>query len=508
MPAARPKEQMVFKNSLAQSGPLLLGFIFSFLLAPVMISKLGLDKFGVWAVTGALSTYAGLLDLGVGRSLLRFIAVFNADGKDRKISECLGLGVLVITGVGGVGLIIVAAIAPFLSDQLGVLDTGQMRAVVVASVAIWIFNGYAGVFSSVGFGRLMMIPPNIASMVGTTVNFALSIAALLSSSSLVIYAYANLAAAIIGVPCAFIALRYVWRRPYFALPSRDLVKEVLSYSVKDQIGWLAELVNFQTDKVVIALAVGVRAAAIYEIASRVVQGVRSVAILTISAMVPTAASRIVSEGHHVIPSMYRYYTVRSCSISFPLFMIASAASPFLLVFWLGKAPGESELLVPFLTTAYMVNLSTGVGTTICLAAGKPGIVSMNAAMIAVANVILTIALAPAFGTWGVVGGTFIALTVGGFRFTHRFLRIFDLPLRDAVAAIAPPATLAIVLAIPSIALAILIGEPSNRLDAGLWLALSLAIYVIPYWILASRREYLPDRLWFPIGRHRPSAAPV
>jgi O-antigen/teichoic acid export membrane protein len=499
---------MVFKNSLAQSGSLLLGFLFSFLLAPVMLSRLGLDKFGVWAVTGALSTYAGLLDLGVGRSLLRFIAVFHAEENDGKIRECLGLGMFIVTGVGIVGLAVAAAIAPLLTDSLGVLDTGEMRIVVMCSVAIWVVSGYANVFNSVGLGRLRMLPPNVAMMVAVSINFAFSLVALLTSTSLVVYALANLAAGVVAMPAFYLAMRHVWRAPYFALPGRDLIRDVLVFSLKDQIGWIAELINFQTDKIVIALAVGVRAAAVYEIASRVVQGVRSVAILTISAMVPTAAARISSEGHAAVARMYRYYTLRSCAVSFPLFAIASAAAPFLLVFWLGKAPGESELLVPFLTCAYIVNLSTGVGTTICLGAGNPGIVSMNAALIAVANVLLTVALAPLFGTWGVVGGTFIAITIGGLRFTHRFLRLFDLPPREAMAAIVPPLVLAVGLAIPSIVLALVVGTPSNRLAAAFWLAISVTIFAVPYWILASRLRFLPDRLWFPFWRRPVPVAPV
>src|ERR1700741_5516174 len=70
--AARP---MLFRNTLAQSASVAVGYLFSFLLAPIMIARLGLDSFGVWAVTGAFATYAGLLDLGIGRSLARFIAV-------------------------------------------------------------------------------------------------------------------------------------------------------------------------------------------------------------------------------------------------------------------------------------------------------------------------------------------------------------------------------------------------------------------------------------------------
>jgi O-antigen/teichoic acid export membrane protein len=495
---------VLFRNTLAQSGSLLVGFLFSFLLAPLMISRLGLETFGVWAVTGAVATYAGLLDLGVGRSLIRFVAVFDADGREERISQCVGLGLIAVTLVGVVALALVAAAAPILADKLGVLTTEQMRVVAMASVAIWSFNGYGAVLNSVGLGKRQMIPPNIAMTIGLTVNFAFSVAALLVSTSLVVYALANAAAAMLAIVPFFFAMRRLWRRPYWKLPSRELTREVLGFSIKDQVGWLADLVNFQTDKVVIALAVDIRAAAVYEIASRIVMGVRSGAILTVSAMVPTAAAKIASEGRRIVGPMYRRYTLRSCSIAFPLFMLAAVTAPFLLVAWLGRAPGDSELLVPFLTFAYMFNLSTGVGSTIALGAGHPGIVSINAVLIAVLNVVLTIALAPLFGTWGVVGGTFLALTIGSLRFTERFLKLFELSAGDFLRGVVPTAALAIGLAIPSALLAILVGAPSDRLSAVLLLATAAPLYVLPYWLLATRYDLLPTKLRFPRLRPRDS----
>jgi O-antigen/teichoic acid export membrane protein len=493
---------MLFRNTLAQSASVVAGYIFSFLLAPIMISRLGLDAFGVWAVTGAFATYAGLLDLGIGRSLARFIAVFDAADEKHRIDESVGLGLIATLLVGILTAAVAALGAPFVSDKLGVLDTGEMRLVLLASVAIWTFNGIDGVLTAVGIGLRNMVPPNIATTAGATINFAFSLAALAISSSLVVYALANAAAGIVALLPAALAMRHVWRSPYVAWPSRILVKEVLAFSVKNQVGWLAELINFQTDKVIIALLVDIRAAAVYEIASRVVLAVRSVAVLTVSAMIPTAAARIIEEGREVIGKMYRRYTLRTCAIAFPLFTFVSVTSPFLLIAWLKTAPGDAELLVPFLTLAYFVNITTAVGSTIAIGAGHPGVASANALLIAAMNVAFTVALAPLFGLWGVVGGTFLAVTAGSLLFNSRFLRLFRLPLRDLLAGVLPPGVLALGLGIPPAALALAVGVPSGRPSAIFWLAISTAAYAIPYWLIATRRGYLPSRLEFPpLRRH-------
>jgi O-antigen/teichoic acid export membrane protein len=497
---------MLFRNTLAQTSSTLVGYLFSFILAPVMISRLGLDQFGVWAVTGAFASYAGLLDLGVGRSLSRFIAIYDAEGESGRIRECIGLGLIVVTGVGLVALAIAAAAASLLHDQLGVISTDEMRIVGMASVAIWTLGGYFGVLNAVGIGRREMVAPNVAILVGSAINFAFSLAALLLSPHLAPYAAANAAASVVALIPGYLALRRVWDAPYASLPSRRLSREVIGFSLKNQVGWLAELVNFQTDKVVIAVTVDVHAAAIYEIASRVVMGVRSAAILSVSAMIPTAAARIAAEGGHVVLEMFHRYTQRSCSVSFPLFVAASVSAPFLLVAWLGDAPGESALLVPFLTLAYLFNLTTGAGSTIAIAAGHPGMVSLNAILVAILNVILTVALAPIFGIWGVVGGTVVALVIGSVAFNFRVLRLFRIPWSEFLASIVPSGALAFGLAIPPAALAIAVGVPSSRWSAALLLLVSLTIYVVPYWILASRYRLLPERLTLGAARKPPGSS--
>jgi len=488
---------MLFRNTVAQTSGVAVGYIFSFLLAPLMLSKLGLDKFGVWAVTGAFATYAGLLDLGVGRSLIRFVAVFQAEGDVKRMRQSLGLGLLSVTVVGLIALAIVASLAHVIAEQFGVLDGEEMRWVLIASVLIYSCNGYIGVINALGLGTRQMVPPNIAIVVGACLNFAISVATLLSTSSLVAYAFANALAAALSMIPAYVAMRRVGHGPYFSMPTRSLTRQILSFSVKDQVGWIADLVNFQTDKIIIAFAVDIKAAAVYEIASRVVLGVRGIAIMTVSAMIPTAAAAIASEGRGVVKGMYRRYTLRSCSVAFPLFVVAAATSPFLLIFWLNEAPGDSELLVPFLTLAYMFNMTTGVGSTISLAAGHPGVVSLNSVLIAILNLIFTLALAPVLGIWGVVGGTFAALLLGSIWFNWRFIRLFELTAADYIAGVLPTGALALGLAIPPAVISILVGSPDGRLEAAFWLMLTSAMFVIPYWYLATRWDLLPGKMRLP-----------
>jgi hypothetical protein len=74
---------VIFRNSFTQSGAMITGYIFSFILAPIMLARLGLELFGIWAVTGAFATYAALMELGITRALERFVAFYEAHN-DRR----------------------------------------------------------------------------------------------------------------------------------------------------------------------------------------------------------------------------------------------------------------------------------------------------------------------------------------------------------------------------------------------------------------------------------------
>ena len=87
---------------------------------------------------------------------------------------------------------------------------------------------------------------------------------------------------------------------HFAIPSRALAREVIGFSAKNQLSWFADLINLQTDKLIIALMIDIRAAAVYEIGSRVVSAVRGASVMAISAIIPTAAARIAEEGSEAI----------------------------------------------------------------------------------------------------------------------------------------------------------------------------------------------------------------
>lgn len=485
----------LFRNTLANGVTLMTAYGFSLILAPIMISRLGLAQFGIWAVTGALAQYAALMDLGVRRALSRFVALYDAQDERRGIQECVGLGLLLVTGLGLVCLTAAWFGAPPLADQLGVLDRDEMRVVLLSSVTIFVFNSFSAVVDAVPIGLRRMVPPNVTGTAGAFVNFGASIAALAASSDLVPYALANAGAAVVTFLMSIGSLVYVWSRPFASFPAWSRSKEIISFGVKGQLVVVAELVNQQTDKIIIAMVVGPRAAGAYEIAARVVNAVRSTGIITISAMIPTATASIVERGRSVIAEYYRRYTLRSTALSLPLFGVACVAAPYLLVVWLGEAPADAPQMMVVLSCAFAAPLIAGVAMTLVTADGRPGVVGATALLTAALNVAFTIPLALAFGVPGVLAGTLLAEVIGNAVFLGRFHRIYALSFADAARAALPSILLAGGLALPFAAWYAIAGEtPDDRLSALPGLIATAGPYLLAYWLIASRLDMLPERL--------------
>jgi O-antigen/teichoic acid export membrane protein len=248
---------------------------------------------------------------------------------------------------------------------------------------------------------------------------------------------------------------------------------------------------------------GPRTAGTYEIANRVVQGVFSLGVLTLSALIPTATADLVKRGKQVIVEYLERYTVRSLAIALPLFGAVCVSAPYLLQAWLNEIPHQSVQIICLLSFSFAVNMTTGVAMTLVVSDGHPGLVAQTATMLVVLNVAATLAAAPIFGLWGVLIATVLAQVIASGVFLIRFHRRYTLGMGPYLEAVAKPAGVALGAALP-FALWYLLGGPTA---AGRPLALvgclcTGGVYIVAVWLLESRWDMLPDRLSYRSVRAR------
>jgi len=80
--------------------------IFSILITPVIVLKLGVKDYGIYIFVGTITGLLGLLDLGISYSVIKFLAEYNARKETEKIKRMIYSANSLFLLVGLLGLII------------------------------------------------------------------------------------------------------------------------------------------------------------------------------------------------------------------------------------------------------------------------------------------------------------------------------------------------------------------------------------------------------------------
>jgi O-antigen/teichoic acid export membrane protein len=478
----------LIRNTVAQSLYRLSAYALSFISAPIILDRLGLRMFGIWALTGGLVYYGGLLDLGVGASISRYIA---AHSENRRVcGQYLAIGWIAVFGVCGALIPVAAVAAGPLSRWLQGISVADMRVVLVSTVAILCCEMAAGVVTSFPIGLRRMLVPNVAYAIGGVLNFAASVGSLELGARLPGYALANAGAALVTVIVVWIMVTASDGIAPLGRPRWPTARAFLSYSVKSQMVKFTDLINYQTDKIVIGIAIGPAVAGAYELANRVALAVREIAIFATSAVNVELTALVARSGVSSLAPRYERLNTVAAALAFPPVVLAIATAPLLFGAWLSHVPAHAVLVLAALAGAYLLSVSTGVASGVTVAVGQPGVVAKTSMATALANVVLTVALAPAFGIWGVLAGTVVALSVGAVAqvvFIHRHVA---LPVATYTRAVWPALRTCVALAIPVAAISYASLVRSRAGDAGLLIALVVA-YFLAWGVWAVRTERLP-----------------
>ncbi len=487
-------------NTVAQSSPLIVGYIVSFLSAPIVLGGLGLRAFGIWAVSGALAQYANLLDFGVGQVLVRFIALHDTEGARDAIGEDLAVGLATVVVITAFLACASFATAGVLAYHLGGITPNNMRTLLLCSSWMLCAAMLVKVLTAYPIGLQRMVAPNVAMSASAIINFVFSISAILIRPQLVFYALANATASLITVLMVTVVILFMRPKMPVRIPQIARLWTLLRFSVQNQVLSLATLVNFQSDKVVIALIVGPSAAGAYELSNRVAAAARQVGVYTTLAMIPTFTAQRARSSRDALASVYERLTKQSSALAFPILILTAALAPLILKAWLGKAPAYSSTILVALSLAYILNTTTGVGNALAYADGKPGLSARAASVTAIANITLTVGLAPSFGVWGVMTGTIIALSGGALYQVYLVHRHFKIPMRQYRDATLPTLAVGTALAIP------VVGVTIFSIGMGRWIQAAICVilaasYLCVYGYGAMRLQALPRTLIRILQRH-------
>jgi len=123
----------LFLNSVSSTLLYIISIVVAFVMSPVLIKALGNRDYGLWELVMSVIGYMGLLDLGIGSALVRFVAL--ADGKDDRtdLQQTMSTALVFFLGAGCVALLIfmLLGISPGLIAGTETRDIANISAVFI-----------------------------------------------------------------------------------------------------------------------------------------------------------------------------------------------------------------------------------------------------------------------------------------------------------------------------------------------------------------------------------------
>jgi O-antigen/teichoic acid export membrane protein len=361
----------VFWNLLGTGAPLLVAIV----AIPMLIEGLGTARFGVLTLAWMVVGYFSLFDLGLGRALTKLVAEKLGKGQDDQIPALIWTAMSLMTVLGVLGAVVVAALSPWLVGSVLKIpaelqpETLMAFYLLAASVPIVIgTTGLRGILEAhqrFGLVNAVRIPLGVFTFLGP-------VAVLPFSNSLVPVVAALVIARLVSW-CAYAALSFH-------------VEPALRHSVSMHRAMVRPLVNFggwmtvtnligplmvYLDRFLIGAMVSMTAVAHYATPYEVITKLRIVPTALMGVLFPAFSAAFVQDRARAAHLFDRAVKCIFLSL-FPVVVIIVTFAREGLTLWLGSEfAGNSSLVLQLLAVGVFINSHAHVPFGMVQGAGRP-----------------------------------------------------------------------------------------------------------------------------------------
>lgn len=404
-------------------------------LTPFLISRLGLDGYGVWVLATTLTFaagYASLAELGLQQASVRVIAAARSTGDTRTIDEVVSTTFAVFVGLGLALAVVFAALSGALVHVFGMAAQLQStaRTVFLLAGTQIAFDLPTAAFTSViegaqrfSLARSVEVPIRLGW--GTAV-----VLAVLNGAGVEALAWCSLGFSVVSLlATASVAFRV---QRGLSLRWRNVSRRSLRTMGRESSGMLGarvlSVIYNQMDRLILGVLAGVIAVSEYDIVFKIhAVGILVVGVVS-SAVMPAAASlSAVGEAQRLRAFFIRGSRL-AMALSVPVIIAAMVFAERLIDSWVGGRytylAGDARLFLLY----PLVTVLIAVGAAMLTGVGRVGTVVRFESMSVGINLALSLALTPSLGVRGVVIGTVVGAAASVLPLLRSCLRAFETPV--------------------------------------------------------------------------------
>lgn len=426
------RKRQLLINAVVSVGQVIVTGVVYFVLYRFLLDALGSLEFGVWALVLATTSAAGIANLGLATSAVKFVSQYLA--RDDRPRVALVIQTAAVSVAAFLGAVTVA-MYPLLRGLLGILidEPAQLPAAVMIlpyALVSFLLTSVAGVFQSSidGFQRMDL---RGVILMGTTLVYLGLCLVLVPSYGLIGLAWAQVLQAGFLVLVLWGTLK-VLLKPLPLLPwrwSRDVLREIFVYSLNVQFMSLSRLLLDPVTKSLMSKFGGLTSLAYFEFASRMVLQLRALIVTAHMAIIPTIAD-LQERNPQLIQDLYRKSVQLLAFLVLAILPFLIGLSPYISRIWIGRYEQVFVTMAWLLLSGWFLNTLANPAYFSNLGIGRLRWNVVGYLITGVLNVIFGVSFGALAGGIGVVVGFVLALLAGSYSIAWAYHREHGISARE------------------------------------------------------------------------------
>jgi O-antigen/teichoic acid export membrane protein len=383
--------------------------VIGFVISPYMIHKLGAVQYGLWALANAFVGYYSLLDLGLSGAVFTHMSLALGAGDNEEGSRIYSTGLSAFSALGAILVVVTVLICA------GILLFHPDHAIVLAIVVLVV-----GIQSAIAFP--MRAPFGVLNAGGhfEMTSFVLILSAVLRAAGTVLVlragkgvvelAVVNLLSWIPGYIWVCFAVH--WQYKFISPKSlwkwhKPTANKLIRFGVPVLVGQIADRIRLQSDAIVVSFFYGLRYVTHYNIATTLVMYYMDGITAIIGVLTPVLSMQMGSRDVEGMKrSLFMGTRIAVCAGGFCAFGLICWGKAF-IVRWVGAEYNDAYLLLVVLTVAMFFDIWQYTAVNALYATMHQKTYARINISEAVANLILSLAMAKPLGMLGIALGTLI-----------------------------------------------------------------------------------------------------
>jgi O-antigen/teichoic acid export membrane protein len=452
-----------------------------FFLTPFIVSKIGMDLFGLWSLIFAIIAMFGMLDLGFATAAVKYMGEFAGSNDREGRNQVLATLFVVYSLLGAICLVVVAVV----SSYAGAWFDLEPETLKWFTLALWLLGAAVAVNLPLNLVRAIlnggghMAVTNAVEIVVVLIN-ACVIALTLHLGYGMLGLIATTATTMVLANLLMVPFVYYYTPGLSLSPrrfSRPRVREMVEFSFFFFIANAAVLIILRIDPIVIKAFLPLSAVAVYAIGAKIAEYSLLLNKQFSNALMPLVSQSKGGGNEAVITRILMDGTRLNLGIAVPFLVLLFFYADNVVLLWMGEDFADAIPVLRILLLAILLTIIQLNPANVISMNGQHRFIAYAVAASALLNLALSIVLIQYFGLNGVAFGTLAAtLIVEMFVIVPRACRSRGVGtwtfFRRAVGPALPPL-------IPALAVAWGL-EYLQPVDGFLWLLLEGATAALVY----------------------------